>query len=216
MELSESTLQRARFYGLLVIIGCLVYAVLDIIVQILPPHYSPIRQAESDLAVGPYGFIMNINFGIRGVLSLLMVLALSRIFPKSAAARGGLVLLAIWGVGSFLLAFFNTDILDYPTVTPVHTWHGELHLLLALIAFMAAALGEFILSLTLSRANLLKSLRGVALTLSVLAIFALLVMAKMHHRGGLGERLFLLFTLLWMFVLAIRMRRTATRMKMDF
>ena len=211
MELSESTLKRIRLYSLLVIIGCVVYVILDIIAQTLPPHYSPIRQAESDLAVGPYGFIMNINFAVRGVLSFLLVLALLKMFPRSAATRVGLVFLSIWSVCSFLLAFFNTDILDDPKVVPVHTWHGELHLLLALIAFIAAAVGELILSLRLSRADTLNSLKVVAVTLSSLAILSLLALARMHNRGGLAERLFLFFTLLWMFVLAVRMRSKATR-----
>ncbi len=211
VELSESTLRSVRLYSLLVIIGCIVYVILDIIVQMLPPHYSPIRQAESDLAVGPYGFIMNINFMVRGVLSFLMVLILSRILPKSTASRVGLVFLAIWSVCSFLLAFFNTDILDDPKVLPTHTWHGELHLLFALIAFIAVAVGELVLSLSLSQTDILKSLKAVALTLSILAILALLAMAKMHHRGGLDERLFLLFTLLWMFILALRMRSAVRR-----
>ncbi|MFD1676538.1 DUF998 domain-containing protein [Alicyclobacillus fodiniaquatilis] len=191
-------------------------SILDIIVQMLPPYYSPIRQAESDLAVGPYGFIMNINFIVRGILSFLMALALSQIFPKSGAVRVGLVFLAIWSVCSFLLAFFNTDILDDPKVAPTHTWHGELHILFAFIAFIAAAAGELILSQSLSRTRILKSLKGVALTLSILAILALLAMEKMPHRGGLAERLFLFFILLWMFVLAVGMRGKATRTPADF
>lgn len=211
MEFTEAGLNRSRLYSRLVIIGCIVYVILDIIVQMLPPHYSPIRQAESDLAVGPYGFIMNINFMIRGLLSCLMVFALSGIFPKSVASRVGLVFLALWSICSFLLAFFNTDILDDPKVMPTHTWHGELHLLLALIAFIAAAVGELILSLCLPQVDILKTLKGVALTLSILVILALLAMAKMHYRGGLAERIFLLFTLLWLFILAARIGRRPTQ-----
>ena len=48
------------------------------VAQLLPPHYSPISQAESDLAVGKFGFIMTINFLNRGVLSLLFIYAFLR------------------------------------------------------------------------------------------------------------------------------------------
>lgn len=211
MELSESTSQRIRLFSLLVMIGCIVYVILDIIVQTLPPHYSPIRQAESDLAVGPYGFIMNLNFAIRGVLSFLLVLALVKVLPRSLATKVGLIFLSIWSADSFLLAFFNTDILDDPKVLPVHTWHGDIHLLLALIAFDAVAVGELILSLSLSRADTLRPLKVVAVILSILAILSLLALAKLHAWGGLMERIFLFFTLSWIFVLAVQMRHHATR-----
>jgi hypothetical membrane protein len=65
------------------------YVALDIIAQALPPHYSPISQAESDLAVRPYGYVMSINFIVRGLLSLTAVLALRGIDPRN---RGNLTL----------------------------------------------------------------------------------------------------------------------------
>lgn len=209
MELSERTASQVRLYSLLVVIGCIFYAALDIVLQILPPHYSPIRQAESDLAVGPYGFIMNINFAVRGVLSLLMALALWKVLPRSAATRVGLVLLSIWGVCSFLLAFFNTDILDDSKVVPMHTWHGELHLVLALCAFIAVAVGELIVSLRLSRADILHPLKALAVTLSGLGILSLLALGRMHHLAGLTERVFLFLSLLWMALLAVQLRTKA-------
>jgi len=36
------------------LVGVVLYLVLDAIAQVLPPHYNPLSQAESDLAVGPY------------------------------------------------------------------------------------------------------------------------------------------------------------------
>ncbi|HEY7356765.1 MAG TPA: DUF998 domain-containing protein, partial [Ktedonobacterales bacterium] len=58
---SQSAKQGAAL-ALLTIVGIALYVVLDVIAQLLPPHYNPISQAESDLAVGPYGWIMAINF----------------------------------------------------------------------------------------------------------------------------------------------------------
>ncbi len=55
----------------------ILYLVIDTVAQILPPHYSPIRDAESDLAVGPYGFLMTVNFVNRGVLSILFLTGIS-------------------------------------------------------------------------------------------------------------------------------------------
>ena len=87
----------------IVILGIVLYVILDVIAQILPPHYSPISQAESDLAVGKFGLIMTVNFLNRGVLSLLFVFAfLQTLDVKSVARlpfRTGAYLLGIWRAG---------------------------------------------------------------------------------------------------------------------
>jgi len=62
----------------IVLVGIILYAVLDVVAQILPPHYNPISQAESDLAVGKFGLIMTINFVNSGVLSLVFIFTFLR------------------------------------------------------------------------------------------------------------------------------------------
>ena len=56
--------QQGAMLALVTIVGIVVYVIIDVIAQLLPPHYNAIIQAESDLAVGPYGFLMTINFVI--------------------------------------------------------------------------------------------------------------------------------------------------------
>ena len=75
----NSKLSRVRQLFIIVDALIILYVILDVIAQVLPPHYSPISQAESLLAVGPYGYIMTVNFLIRGVFSLLFVYALVQI-----------------------------------------------------------------------------------------------------------------------------------------
>ncbi len=52
MTENQSREQRNSLVALLVIVGIVFYVILDVIAQILAPHYNPISQAESDLAVG--------------------------------------------------------------------------------------------------------------------------------------------------------------------
>ena len=88
----------------IVVAGVVLYVVLDIIVQLLPPHYNPITQAESDLAVGPYGYIMAINFVNRGLLSLIFLYAFARTFGldrENGRYKIGIYLLGVWGAGAF-------------------------------------------------------------------------------------------------------------------
>ena len=64
MSIHNDNSKLLRVRQLLVIVDALIilYVVLDVVAQVLPPHYSPISQAESLLAVGPYGYIMTVNF----------------------------------------------------------------------------------------------------------------------------------------------------------
>lgn len=192
-----------RFYWLS-IAGVIIYVLLDVIAQSLPPHYSPIRDAESDLAVGPYGLIMAINFLNRGLLSISFVYALSKTVEsfgrKVGSFKTGFSLILIWGFGSAILAFFPTDV----PATPM-SWHGAIHFVVAIIAFIAAAFGTLALSLRMNDCEVTKGVKKVAISLAILVVvfWALEFISPfvLHHFsdsfGGLLERLFLGSVLLW-------------------
>lgn len=185
------------------------YLALDVVAQLLPPHYSPVSQAESDLAVGPYGWIMTLNFVNRGAFSLGFAYAFARTFRGPARPwrdlRPGVGLLAAWGLGSLVLAAFPTDV----PATPVSP-HGAVHLVVALLAFLAAALGVYWIGRRLERSDLLGPARSFTLPLAVLVVLAFLVEAglpfvapRLDARfGGATERVFLGAVLLWMFVVS--------------
>ncbi|MGA7923169.1 MAG: DUF998 domain-containing protein [Thermoplasmata archaeon] len=192
-----------------VVAGVVLYAILDIIAQVLPPHYSAITQAESDLAVGPYGWIMSINFVNRGAFSLLFLVALAGWIRRNGSSlepyRVGIALQGIWGVGALLLAAFPTDV---PS-TPV-SWHGAIHLVVAILAFIGGCLGTLMLTLRLERQESLRTLRPYLLVIGALSVLFLLVdlglpfvAPRVADRvGGLTERLLLGSVLLWIFVLS--------------
>jgi hypothetical membrane protein len=189
-----------------VLIG--VYVALDVVAQLLPPHYSPITQAESDLAVGPYGYVMTLNFVVRGVFSLSFLAGLTASTGIGARSRTGCALLAVWGVGAFVLAASPTDLGTTET-----TVHGQLHLAVAFLAFVAAAVGELLLSRHFSEEPRLRGIAESARVLSGLGVLALILMFVgvavpylAHHASGLLERVFLGFVLLWMLVVALYLR----------
>lgn len=193
---------EARLLANLTLAGLALYVILCVIAQILPPHYSPIRQAESDLAVGPYGFVMTINFVVRGLLSLALLLALSRTLVPSRRARIGLVLLGVWSIGAFLLAAFPTDL------SGEHTTHGRIHLLVAFIAFVCAAIAEIVISRDFAATNWAKHFVRPATALAIGATVALILLAGVPARlFGLFERLFLGLALLWMAMVAVHLSR---------
>ena len=193
----------------IVILGLILYAVLDVIAQLLPPHYSPISQAESDLAVGKFGFIMTINFINRGLLSLLFIFAFLRTMNNAGVVRSqfrvGTYLLGAWAVGALLLAIFPTDVPANPA-----SWHGAIHLVVAIIAFIGGAFGALAISQKMGKNRELEGLKRIALPMAVIVVllwvveFALpFIFPHLNARvGGLTERLFLGSVLLWIGVVS--------------
>jgi hypothetical protein len=181
------------------------YLVLDVVAQILPPHYNPINTAESDLAVGPYGYIMALNFVNRGLLSLAFLYAFGRTLSflgvDSAKYRRGVFLLGVWGVGALLLALFPTDV----PATPV-SWHGLIHLVVAFLAFVGGALGVLGLSLQFGHDPALRDLKKFALPVAAIAVLFLVllfglpfVLPHLASRiGGVTERALIGSVLVWM------------------
>ncbi|HEX3641305.1 MAG TPA: DUF998 domain-containing protein, partial [Ktedonobacteraceae bacterium] len=88
-----------------VIVGIMLCVLLEVSVQLLPPHYNPLSQPESDLAVGPYGFLMALTFAIRGVVYLIFLVAFMSVIPKEGQSRSGLILLGVSAIGKFIIAF---------------------------------------------------------------------------------------------------------------
>ncbi len=195
-EESRNLIHNSRTYFAANIIGIVVYLVLDIIAQLLPPHYSPITQAESFLAIGPYGYIMTVNFLIRGLLSLSFIIGLIITFnSKKSQYRMGLILLGIWSIGAFILAFFPADL------TPPATIHGTIHVITALAAFLGGSLGILALSISMRNDVKFKGIINIALPLSIFSVIILAFLSLPVF--GLVERIFLASVLLWMLIISL-------------
>jgi len=201
--------RKAQWALRLALVLLLVYVVLDVVAQLLPPHYSPVTQAESDLAVGPFGYVMTVNFVVRGILSLSFLVGLVGATTLGRRSPLGVGLLGAWGLGAFVLAASPTDV---GTAT---TLHGMIHLVTAALAFVAAAVGEVILSIRSGEEPRLAGIRTPALLLSVLAVLALLVLLYLQQRPrlldeafGLVERVFLGLVLLWIAFVSVALLRS--------
>ena len=185
------------------VIGIVLYVALDLVAQLLPPHYNPISQAESDLGVGPYGWVMNLNFVVRGILSLAFVYGLYRAWPNSDPPRLGLALIAAWAVGAFVLAANPADISGPATL------HGQIHLITAFVAFLLMSVGALLVAYAMPAMAPWDRVRAWAQPLSILAFVAMLVLLFTNgiprieqHYFGLIERIFLGFALAFLFVVA--------------
>ena len=203
---------RARVLGWAALGGVVAYVAIDVLLAFLRPSYSLIYSAESDYGRGPWFWVMDLNFLLRCTLSLALAAALAqaaRTARPDGRARAGRILLVIWAVCSGLLAFFADDLEGQP----VHL-SGGVHLLLALIAFPCVAVGTILISSSLWTDQAWRKARAVLLGVSIAGAAAFLLLGSAfghkHAPGGLYERIFLGFELLWIALAAAGLIRTAT------
>lgn len=184
----------------------LLYTVIDVVLQLLPPHYSVVSDAESDLAVGPFGWVMNLNFLARAVMSGCVVVAVSLTMPVSRVRRAGCVLLALAGVCSAALVFFPTDVNlsgEYG-MTP-RTTEGFVHVVFATSGFLAVLMAIALLSWWSGRT---RPVMGFFVLALVGLILLGLSLALVPQIVGLTERLCLVGILGWAYALCVELRRT--------
>ena len=211
------------------VVGVVAYVLIDLALAVLRPDVRLLHDPESDYGNGPWSWLMDANFLLRGGLSLAAAIALAssllgrHVGPtdlrsagsramssqppsSSRATRLGLTLLMTWAVASTVLAFVPDDLRG---ATP--TRHGELHLLAAIVGFVCVATATVLLSRVVSG---LPAWATVARTLSILSVggvaaLVLLGLSRLPYNafGGLWERVFLALELAWILISSLPLAR---------
>jgi len=200
---------RARTLAAVTLGGVLMYLLIDAALRFLEPQYSLLRNAESDYGNGAFAWLMDLNFLLRATFSLAAVGAIALAWRLHGWVRTGLALVAMWAVASGLLAFFSDDLAGTPVTTS-----GRLHVLLALIAFVAMAVGALSVSVGLAREA---GTRAMGFWLTGIAVVGLLVLPLVGRPPirldiGLFERIFLGVEPLWLAAVSWWTYGTAPRM----
>ncbi|WP_160141018.1 DUF998 domain-containing protein [Cryobacterium shii] len=200
-----------RRFALAAMLGVAAYVLVDVVLQLLPPHYSPIRDAESNLAVGPYGWLMNLNFLGRAVTTGAAVLAIGSVGPASRTRRTGLLLLLMGGACSAILAALPTDVpAPGDLVVRTHTPTGLAHLGVAGSGFLAALAAVTVLTVWMRGSDVHRAVPA-AVSLAALAAAGLLALgvttAFVPELLGLAERLCLAGILGWTYLVSAAIRR---------
>ena len=90
------------------LLGIVVYVALDVALVFLRPRFSVLHSAESDYgSAGAWAWVMDVNFVLRGLLSLAAAGAL--LLTLGRRGRSGPILIGVWALASGLLAFFPDD-----------------------------------------------------------------------------------------------------------
>ena len=186
----------------LALAGVVLYAIIDVALVFLRPEFSILHNAESDYgSSGPWAWLMDVNFLLRCALSLAAIGAVSVTAARSTGLRAALGLVAVWALGSGLLAFFPDD----PAGTPLHA-SGAVHLAIAFVAFLAVLVGTILGSIALQTQP---RWRRVAIPMGILswgALVPILLLGRVgFHPGSLGglyEKIFIGMELLWLALVA--------------
>jgi hypothetical membrane protein len=208
----ESRRRSTRKLATVAMIGAILYILVDVVLQLLPPHYSVVSEAESNLAVGPYGWIMNLNFLARGAVTVCAVAALARFGPRTPVKRAGLALMLLGGAASVGLAFLPTDIpaTDAPGLEPT-TALGAAHLMVATVGFVAALTGFALLTVWFRGGVELRAAYPVALVFTSIGVVGLVALGVSATAApgviGLAERLCLAGVLGWVIGVCAVVRR---------
>jgi hypothetical membrane protein len=112
-------------------------------------NYDPLRHPVSSLALGHFGWVQSANFIVAGLLTLAFSVGLRRAFRPPDGSTWGPLLVGAWAIGLLGAGLFVTDpVSGYPPGIPDrlsgYSWHGALHDLFSLAAFVALAAACFV------------------------------------------------------------------------
>lgn len=183
--MENHTNERQTIFAICGIVGPILFTVLVIIESLLRPGYSQIFNDVSDLGLGPYSLIQNINFIIFGILSIGLALGLGNKLPYRAG-KATKWLITIFGICIILAG-----------VTLMFTGNGvtyakdiESHGLVSAIAFLTIIIAQFTTwqSLRGSKNTIWKNYRIYSLQSGILSIITLIFLSYTQFTPYHGAR----------------------------
>ncbi|MGH2718067.1 MAG: DUF998 domain-containing protein [Actinomycetota bacterium] len=188
--------------------GAVLYVGIDVALRGLRPSLSLLHNAESDYGNGPWSWLMDLNFLLRGAFSALVAATFWRGLRRRSLARVGAVFVAAWALCSAVLAFFRDDLPGAPV-----TVHGVIHLLAAFLGFTACLIGTLLLTIDFRAVARLRPAAPLLWVVWALAALGFVALGSAglhpHSLGGLYERVFIGAEILWLALAAVAVARRA-------
>ncbi|MBF6086334.1 DUF998 domain-containing protein [Nocardia cyriacigeorgica] len=198
------------------VIAPLINIVAVLILGAIRPDYNPWVVPDSNLELGPGGWMQITNYIVTGTLLLAFALGTRRVMRTGRGSTWGPILLGIYGFTFFAIGPILPDpSLGYPPGEPeVLTIHGAVHILLGLVQFTSLPAACFVLA----RRGVLGGrgwyrysvATGVLVPVSYVA-FALIAKLAEGGPAGLIERIGIFAGGLWVALLAIRLMKKPPR-----
>ena len=210
---SDGADSLGRAAALVSIVATLYFLGAAVAAHVVAPQYDLFRDYLGDYAIGPRGWIYGSAFWASFIATLALVVALSRLAPRTALSRVGLALMIVVAVTFPIEYFCPTDIL-LPGAAPTTT-SGAIHVIAAMIEWTLFPLGALLLTLPLRRDPYWARGYQALLSLSLLSILLLaalwVVIAVKAPFAGLADKLFFFSRNLWAFSAGVTALRAGDR-----
>jgi len=182
--------------------------VLWAIASFLRPGYNQLAQKGSELGTGPNSIVMNLNFGITGILIVIFAFGLVGHIQNGNWSKIGIILLLVCGVGEAITGALPCD---PGCPAAAGSFSQNAHLGIAVVFFVSIAITPLILGIGLERDKFWKPYRTYSIVSGLTAIalfvaFSISVLSSFQY-VGLLERLFLAVPFLWIELMAVRSLR---------
>lgn len=203
MNGSNAFLRIAAWSG---IVAPILFAVLVGVESALRPGYSQITNNVSELGLGPYSIIQNVNFIMFGLLAIMFAFGLGAVIPRGQrSSRWAKWLAVLFGVG---ITFAGITLLSAGSAANSSAVGG--HDLASFIAFFAIIATQLLIWRALRsgdsspwKAYRIYSLASGLLSLAMLIVFVYLSSSSDH---GFAERLFIAVPWIWVGVSGTKIR----------
>ncbi|WP_194818345.1 DUF998 domain-containing protein [Nocardia sp. XZ_19_385] len=193
------------------VVGPLLNIVVILVLGAIRPDYNAWVVPDSNLELGPGGWMQITNYIVTGALLLAFALGTRRLLRTGRGSTWVPILLGIYGLTFVAIGPILPDpSLGYPPGAPeVLTVHGAIHSLLGLVQFTSLVAACFVLA----RRDRALERRGWAWysvatgVLVAISYVVFVLLAKLSDGGpaGLIERLGIIASGIWIALLAIRL-----------
>ena len=203
MDENNTFTQKQRLFALCGVIAPILFTILVIIESFIRSGYSQIFNDVSDLGVGPYAIIQNINFIIFGLLSIGFALGLDANLPHRAG-KATKWLLIVFGLCIILAGVTLFSVGPDVSYAKDVVAHG----LVSAIAFLVI-MAQFTTwhALRNSQNAVWGHYPIFSLIMGLISIFALLLLSytQFSPYHGATERLFIAMWMIWIEVTGIKL-----------
>lgn len=200
----------ARQLGTIGILGTGWVVSVTIALHVLDPELDPVKRTISEYALGPYWWLQKSSDLALGTGILGVGLGLRRTLAPRARARTAVALLLIVGASFLLSGIFDPDPIGATDATTTGAVHATAAMAALLGGLTSAWLlrGVFAADPSWRRFAAAERLFALAITLAIVATFAVFAVAKPPAEGpvGLVQRVLVAVLLAWLATLAWQLR----------
>ena len=197
----------ARGYGTAGVVGVGLFALTVVALHILDPDLSVIDEPISVYSLGEYGWLSQVGTIAMGLGLIGIALGLRETLVSGKRVTASWVLVLIAGLGFIISGLFVTD----PTGAIESTTSGTLHDLGGYISLLGVVITVWMLQGVFSRDAVYQHFARTQLWFAVLVTASMVALLTLGEgQLGLMQRPFVVAVVVWLLVLAVRIRRTHT------